>query len=468
LHKGQAWLWLEDDAGRVARVSARDYVQRIQDLADGRPSLVVLASCQSAGDGSGEALTALGPQLTAAGVPAVIAMQGNVSMETSSRFMAVFFRGLSDHGVIDRAMAAARAAVQDRPDFWMPVLYMRLEKGSLWSGFTESDAFSKWPALISLLKRKRVTPILGPGLVAPMLGSMREIASKWADKHQYPMFAHEHNSLPRIAQYLSVQYYDTFPGDELVEDLRQEIQQRYANDLPEQLLKPEASLDALINAIGASRRQRTPWDVHKILAQLDLPVYITTNYSTLLESALEEAGRPARALISPWNDEVVRLEPLYGLADRDSVGLESDRPMVYHLFGLLNEPDSVALTEDDYFQYLIGVTKNRDLVPTSIQEALTNKALLFLGFHLEDLDFRVLFQSLLSFESGALRRSSKKNFVSIAVQLEPEGLANPVSARAYLESYFGKEDIFLYWGSTEDFVKELTYYLPDAVEGGQS
>ena len=196
-------------------------------------------------------------------------------------------------------------------------------------------------------------------------------------------------------------------------------------------------------------------------------IYITTNFNRLLESALEEAGRSPRTVISPWNEYVLQTESLYGPATGEDAPPTPQNPLVYHLFGRLNEPDSVVLNEDDYFQYLIGVTKNRDLVPPSVQEALTNRALLFLGFHLEDWDFRVLFQSLLSFEGGALRKMGKKDFVSLAVQLEPEGLANTQSARAYLESYFGKEDIYLYWGNSEDFVKELMYYLPSRDNGGR-
>jgi hypothetical protein len=34
---------------------------------------------------------------------------------------------------------------------------------------------------------------------------------------------------------------------------------------------------------------------------------------------------------------------------------------VYHVFGHLRNPDSIVLTEDDNFEYLIGVTKNNDM-----------------------------------------------------------------------------------------------------------
>jgi formylglycine-generating enzyme required for sulfatase activity len=104
------------------------------------PSLVVLVSCQSAGKGDSEpstrdggALAGLGPRLAAAGVPAVVAMQGNVTMDTAAAFMPVFLRELRRDGQVDRAIAVARGAVRERADWWMPVLFTRLIDGRVWS-----------------------------------------------------------------------------------------------------------------------------------------------------------------------------------------------------------------------------------------------------------------------------------------------------------------------------------------------
>ena len=50
-------------------------------------------------------------------------------------------------------------------------------------------------------------------------------------------------------------------------------------------------------------------------------------------------------------------------ADASRLPPPVERPLVYHLFGRLGEPDSLVITEDDYFDYLIGVTSNNDLIP---------------------------------------------------------------------------------------------------------
>lgn len=115
--------------------------------ADRPPQLVVLASCESAGtegrtriDGERALAEASVTRLLAeAGVPAVVAMQGKISMRTTEIAMPVFFRELLRDGVVDRALAVARASVRDRYDAWMPALYSRLQRGCIWTRDAEED-----------------------------------------------------------------------------------------------------------------------------------------------------------------------------------------------------------------------------------------------------------------------------------------------------------------------------------------
>ena len=151
LLKGEPHLWLEDEEGNVALTAGADLVTRMREMRQ-PPRLVILASCQSAGDGDewastdSGALAALGPRLAQVGIPAVVAMQGDVLMRTVAGFMPAFFEELQRDGQIDRAMAVARRAVRDQPDWWVPVLYTRLESGRLFAAEPTSGKPEAEPA----------------------------------------------------------------------------------------------------------------------------------------------------------------------------------------------------------------------------------------------------------------------------------------------------------------------------------
>ncbi len=450
--KGEPTLWLEDDKNQIARVSGVELVTRLRELRQ-RPRMIVLASCQSMGAGvAHETLLAVGPRLAEAGIPAVLAMQGNISMETNATFMPTFFREVMRDGQIDRAMAVARSSVSHRPDSWMPVLIMRLKSGRIWyvPGFADDKAnFQKWPALVRGIKSGRCTPIIGPGLIEAILGSSREIAQRWAEEYTFPLSPHEREDLPQVAQYIAVNQDDQFLRDEFAESMRRELLRQNSELIGPN--KTKAPLNDLITLVGQSLRSKEETEPHRVLANLKLPIYITTNADTLLEDALREVGVEPHTALCPWNEYIEQLEEVY---DEDP---DPEHPLVYHLFGILDEPDSLVLTEDDYFNYLIGVTSNRELIPDAVRRALTDTSMLFLGFRVDDWIFRILFRSFMRDQGGGRRRK----YTHVAAQIDPEEgrTIEPERARSYLESYFQGEDISIYWGSSEDFIRDLASRL---------
>jgi hypothetical protein len=263
------------------------------------------------------------------------------------------------------------------------------------------------------------------------------------------MAPHDCEDLPQVAQYLAINQDHMFPRDELADHLRQELTQRYGGELPETLLG--ASLDELITAVGTLRREHDPAEPHRVLAELPLPVFVTTDPSNLLEVALTAVGKQPRVELCRWKEEIAWLPSIYD--QEPNFRPTPQCPLVYHLFGRIQESDSVVLTEDDYFDYLIGVTRDKDLIPGVVRRALADTALLFLGFRMDDWNFRVLFRSIMSQEG----RSRRSRYAHVAVQIDPEEgrILEPERARRYLESYFRGEDISIYWGNAEDFVQEL-------------
>ncbi|MBE0699651.1 MAG: CHAT domain-containing protein, partial [Anaerolineaceae bacterium] len=129
--RDEPYLLLENTNGRVKLTPGRELVNRLKELTD-PPLLVVLASCESMGyDTAGDMRASLGPSLAEAGIPVIVAMQGNISMETVAEFMPIFFRELHKDGQVLRAMMIARGRIRKHHDFWMPVLFSRLISGSL-------------------------------------------------------------------------------------------------------------------------------------------------------------------------------------------------------------------------------------------------------------------------------------------------------------------------------------------------
>jgi hypothetical protein len=366
--------------------------------------------------------------------------------------MPVFFRELQRDGQIDRAMAVARGAVRQRTDSWMPVLFMRLRSGRIWymPGLDrERPGFDKWDALLNNIAQGRCTPIFGSGLVEPLLGTSREIAWRWSEAHHYPMALHHREDLPQVAQYLAVNQDPSFPRDELRRYLRRELLRRYADELPEPART--ASLDDLLALVAARRWQSDPAEPHRVLASLPCPIYVTTCPDSLMVHALAAAGKDPQVGVFSWQGDEEPPESIF--VREPQYRPDVRRPLVYQLFGQLKQSDSIVLTEDDYFDYLIGATSNKEGIPSLVRRALADTALLFVGFRMEDWNFRVLFRSIMSQQGGGRRR----RYAHVAVQIDPEAgrIQEPELARRYLERYFQGADISIYWGSADDFMKEL-------------
>jgi hypothetical protein len=468
--RGDPQLWLEDERGEADVVSGSDLLARLRDLAE-LPRLVVLASCRSAGVGTesragdGGALAALGPRLVEAGVPAVLAMQGDVFMDTVAAFMPTFFAELIRTGSIDQAAAAARGAARgaDRPDWWAPVLYHRIKDGQLWGQYGQlvgppHDRFP-WTGLIQKLSYGRCTAILGSGMLDHLLGPTRQAAVRLSELHRFPLSPADRDDLPQVAQYLNVLQDRDFPRYEWAEYLKRHLRHTFstADALPD-----KAGVDDLIVAAAGQLQATDPTEAHTLLATLPFPLYVTTNADSVLYRSLKKQGKKPRVgVFAPGRraDDIprrVRRAAGEDAEDRRPVDdLTETEPMVYYLYGHWVIPETPVLSEDDYFDFLLQVHAAGDKIPRFVEDRLVDTTLVFLGFRLEEWDFRVLIRSI-----NALEGSPKlKSHVAVAVQIDPASsrFVDPASAREFLEKsiQLGK-GTSVYWGKTEDFLKELS------------
>ena len=279
-----------------------------------------------------------------------------------------------------------------------------------------------WRTLLSRIRVGKCTPFLGAGASYAVLPLGGEIAQEWADNERYPLI--DRRDLTKVAQYLSVKFDKMEPKDRMASIINRALEE---NRLPD---------------------FNNPKEPHGLLAELPLPVYLTTNYDDFMVQALRAKAKDPQREYCRWNKFVQNKPSIFD----NPAGFTPTvaNPLVYHLHGHSELVESMVLTEDDYLDFLVNITRDR-LLPERVEEAMTGASLVFIGYRLADWNFRVLFRGLVgSLESG-LRR------ISVTVQLPPEEVEESkiAEARQYLDGYFEDLKMQVYWGTAQDFTTEL-------------
>jgi hypothetical protein len=280
---------------------------------------------------------------------------------------------------------------------------------------------SDWKVLVDKIDRRQCTPFLGAGLSAPHVPLGGQFSSRLAKEFGYPLT--DVWNLPRVAQFIATTYRDSQFAKGKMADLILDCERR----------PPDFS---------------DPAQPHRILAELALPMYLTTNYDRFMTRALEMLVPEVTTVVCRWNYET-------RIAEESLVGVPtSGRPLVYHLHGVATNLASMLLTEDDYVDFLMEAQADlAQVVPCSIQEALGTTSLLFVGYGLNDWNFRVLLRSVMR----KINKSSKR--MNLSVQLPPgdDSIApdRRDEAEAFLCDYLGTEQVTVYWGDAREFLAEL-------------
>lgn len=220
---------------------------------------------------------------------------------------------------------------------------------------------------------------------------------------------------------------------------------------------PEKRLLGLLSAARRELLNEQPAEPHRVLARLNCPVYITMNPDNLLVDALRDEGKHPREEACDWRKTLGKSPAAF---EQDDYLPSVEEPLVCQLLGHLSSWKSVVVSEDDYLDCVIGLTRLQTRPqPSQWQAKLADSGLLMLGFRLNEWDFRVVNHFLQSLEGRKLGEELYKN---VAVQVEPEeGMgANLDEVRRYLEKYFAGSRTETYWGSVEDFARELNQRWP--------
>lgn len=293
-------------------------------------------------------------------------------------------------------------------------------------GLSEHD----WRTLLDRINNKKCTPFIGAGACVPKLPGSGSIAKQWADENGYPFKKdHERENLIQVAQYLAIMH-----GGENVRPKEILLQDNFsALDYPDFAKRTEA---------------------HGILAELPIPLYITTNYDDFMTKALLAEGKEPQPVLCQWNASLRGKKTIF---DNDDYEPDPQKPVVFHLHGHKDNIQSLVLTEEDYIDFLVQLSKGSSLIPPYIQGCLVDNTILFIGYSLKDINFRVLFRSILNtVEKGQLRFSFTLQF--------PESDYD-ADIKRYLGEYFKDLRIKVAWGSAEDFSLELHRRWKDYING---
>lgn len=135
-YRDEGRIFLTDDRGWAQGISATQ-LSRLLAFQRGTLRLAVLNSCEGARGGKFDALSSTAATLVLGGLPAVLAMQYEITDDAALEFARTFYGALADNLPVDAAVADARNAMnlhdEDSLEWGTPVLFMRAADGQLFA-----------------------------------------------------------------------------------------------------------------------------------------------------------------------------------------------------------------------------------------------------------------------------------------------------------------------------------------------
>jgi hypothetical protein len=200
-------------------------------------------------------------------------------------------------------------------------------------------------------------------------------------------------------------------------------------------------------------KKREPSLLLNTLAELPFELIVTTNYDNLMERALKQRSREVKAVIQPIHgfDDTAQNNLITELADFAVQQRKKPNPnergvILYKIHGsFVDDQDEdksleVIITEEDYIEFLTVVGQKDGGVPTQIKARMKDRTLLFLGYSLEDWDFRTIFKGLVE---PLGRRERLRSF---ALQKD---------SSSFWRDYWKNKEVIIYNLDLYEFAEEL-------------
>jgi predicted RNase H-like HicB family nuclease len=140
----------------------------------------------------------------------------------------------------------------------------------------------------------------------------------------------------------------------------------------------------LVSEIGkAVHEGREPSPVLRMLAELEFPIVITTNYDNLYEQDL------AQKTVSVYSNTKAKTLDCLQVPDPKN-------PYVLKIHGDISKPASIVVTDEDYIQFVLRMGDKTPYHPfgNNVLAHLMKWPTLFIGYSLMDYNLRLLFKTL--------------------------------------------------------------------------
>jgi NAD-dependent SIR2 family protein deacetylase len=204
----------------------------------------------------------------------------------------------------------------------------------------------------------------------------------------------------------------------------------------------------------------------EILAQLERigqrNIVITTNYDQHFERAYaEKMGRPADVLIyqgaqDPHAKNLRLNRDLRGeLQMMPSVWLQRKPTTLFKMHGCISQPENqgLVITEEDYINFLTNALSPFDdykRIPTAITGRVAEGTIIFLGYSLEDWNFRTIFKATVE----AHTHPGKSFAVQFWNMNAPEDDAQ-VTRREATTAFWGRKGVDIINAKADRFMQDL-------------
>ncbi|HAJ38240.1 MAG TPA: hypothetical protein DCL15_21420 [Chloroflexi bacterium] len=316
-----------------------------------------------------------------------------------------------------------------------------------------------WSYIADQINRKKCTPVISNQLILGTLFPGQAVVREWAKSGGYPL---ADANLALVAQYLSVTYRDAYRAKtEYLEFLKQRYLAAVAQDpaLDRSLLEQvrrERGL-SLSQLVGERLGYPAAGDMENslnLLAAFDMPIYLTTSPHLLLETALRNLNKHPRTEVYAWNPSLEEIIPADYHHNPDFQPT-IDAPLVYHLQGLDEFPDSLVLSEEDHLDFIGNVIHDfREIgkMPNAVRNAISSTILILLGYNVQSWEMRVILQELI--------RDQPRRPRSVAIQLDPRDtpeILDSARFQEYVQMYLAQDKyrFDIYWGDALAFLKQL-------------